>query len=133
MKKLASKCACSASGIGICLCIVFMTISVVGTTLVGISKNANSMTGMGSMSDMATTSQNVFVKFFSGVWGEVILLVSFGLMFYGMWSGDCNRKKIISFISSRCYHSLRKYVCLLFFGIGDCWFHCSGHIICINL
>lgn len=97
MKKLASNCACSASGIGICLCIVFMTISVAGTTLVGVSKNANSMIGMGSMSDMATTTQaqNVFVNFFSGVWGEVILLVSFGLMLYGMLSSGGNRKKLL--------------------------------------
>ena len=115
MKKLASNCACSASGIGICLCIVFMTISVAGTTLVGVSKNANSMTGMGSMSDMATTSQNVFVNFFSGVWGEVILLISFGLMFYGMWSSGGNRKKllplsaagvIILYVSMYAYFSL---------------------------
>ncbi len=96
MKKLASKCACSASGIGICLCIVFMTISVAGTTLVGVSKNANSMTGIGSMSDMATTqTQNVFVNFFSGIWGEAILLISFGLMFYGIWSSGGNRKKLL--------------------------------------
>ena len=115
MKKLASNCACSASGIGICLCIVFMTISVAGTTLVGVSKNANSMAGMGSMSDMATTSQNVFVNFFSGVWGEVILLISFGLMFYGMWSSGGNRKKllplsvagvIILYVSMYAYFSL---------------------------
>lgn len=114
MKKLASNCACSASGIGICLCIVFMTISVAGTTLVGVSKNANSMTGMG-MSDMATTSQNVFVNFFSGAWGEVILLISFGLMFYGMWSSGGNRKKllplsvagvIILYVSMYAYFSL---------------------------
>ncbi len=115
MKKLASNCACSASGIGICLCIVFMTISVAGTTLVGVSKNANSMTGMG-MSDMATTqSQNVFVNFFSGTWGEVILLISFGLMFYGMWSSGGNRKKllplsavgvIILYVSMYAYFSL---------------------------
>lgn len=96
MKKLASNCACSASGIGICLCIVFMTIGVVGTTLVGISNSANSMTGMGDMSNMATTqTQNIFVNFFSGVWGEVILLISFGLMFYGMWSSVGNRKKLL--------------------------------------
>ncbi len=97
MRKLASKCVCSTSGIGICLCIVFMTISMTGTTLVGISKNTNSMAEMGSnsMSSMATTSQNVFVSFFSGVWGEVILLISFGLMFYGMWSSDGNRKKLL--------------------------------------
>lgn len=116
MKKLASNCACSASGIGICLCIVFMTISVAGTTLVGVSKNANSMTGMDSMSDMATTqTQNVFVNFFSGVWGEVILLISFGLMFYGMWSSGGNRKKllplsvsgvIILYVSMYAYFSL---------------------------
>ncbi len=115
MKKLASNCACSASGIGICLCIVFMTISVASTTLVGISKNANSMAGMGSMSDMVTTSQNVFVNFFSGVWGEVILLISFGLMFYGMWSSGGNRRKllplsvagvIILYVSMYAYFSL---------------------------
>lgn len=116
MKKLASKCACSASGIGICLCIVFMTIGVVGTTLVGVSKNANSMAGMGSMSDMTITqTQNIFVNFFSGVWGEVIFLISFGLMFYGMWSSGGNRKKllplsaagiIILYVSMYAYFSL---------------------------
>lgn len=115
MKKLASNCACSASGVGICLCIVFMTISVAGTTLVGVSKNANSMAGMGGMSDMTTTSQNIFVNFFSGVWGEVILLISFGLMFYGMWSSGGNRKKllplsvagvIILYVSMYAYFSL---------------------------
>jgi len=116
MKKLASKCACSASGIGICLCIVFMTISIAGTTIVGVSKNANSIAGMGSMSDMATTqTQNVFVNFFSGVWGEVILLISFGLMIYGMWSSGGNRKKllplsvagvIILYVSMYAYFSL---------------------------
>ncbi|MBI3842851.1 MAG: hypothetical protein HY295_06905 [Thaumarchaeota archaeon] len=98
MKKLASKCACSTSGIGICLCIVFMTIGIGGTTLVGISKNANSMTGMASnsMPDMtARQPQNIFVNFFSGIWGEVILLISFGLMFYGMWSSGGSRKKLL--------------------------------------
>lgn len=98
MKKLASKCACSTSGIGICLCIVFMTIGIGGTTIVGISKNANSMIGMesNSMSDMTTTQpQNIFVKFFSSMWGEVILLISFGLMFYGMWSSGGKRKKLL--------------------------------------
>ncbi|MDE1832683.1 MAG: hypothetical protein KGI02_10015 [Thaumarchaeota archaeon] len=116
MKKLASNCACSASGIGICLCIVFMTISVAGTTLVGVSKNANSVVGMDSMSNLATTqTQNVFVNFFSGIWGEVILLISFGLMFYGMWSSGGNRKKllplsvagvIILYVSMYAYFSL---------------------------
>ncbi|MHB8603458.1 MAG: hypothetical protein ACYC6W_12155 [Nitrosotalea sp.] len=116
MKKLASNCACSASGIGICFCIVFMTISVTGTTLVGVSKSANSMTGMGSMSDMTTTqTQNIFVNFFSGIWGEAILLVSFGLMLYGMWSSEGNRKKllplsvtgiIILYVSMYAYFSL---------------------------
>ncbi|MBI3639286.1 MAG: hypothetical protein HY223_03125 [Thaumarchaeota archaeon] len=97
MRKLASKCACSTSGIGICLCIVFMTIGIGGTAVVGISKNTNSMTIMesNSMSDMTTRPQNVFVNFFSGVWGEVILLISFGLMFYGVWSSGGNRKKLL--------------------------------------
>lgn len=118
MRKLASKCACSTSGIGICLCIVFMTIGIGGTTVVGISKNTNSMTGMerNSMSDMTTKQpQNIFVNFFSGVWGQVILLISFGLMFYGMWSSGGNRKKllplsavgaIILYVSMYAYFSL---------------------------
>ncbi len=97
MKKLASKCACSTSGIGICLCIVFMTIGMAGTTVVGISKNAKAMAGMQGMSDIATVqAQNVFVNFFSGIWGEFILLVSFGLMFYGMLSSGGNKKKLLS-------------------------------------
>jgi len=93
MKKLASKCACSTSGIGICLCIVFMTISMAGTTIVETSKNTNSMAANG-MSDMATTqTQNVFVNFFSGVWGEAILLISYGLMFFGI--GSSGNKKVL--------------------------------------
>jgi len=75
-----------------------MTIGIGGTAVVGISKNTNSMTMMegNSISDMTTTQpQNVFVNFFSGVWGETILLISFGLMFYGMWSSGSNRKKLL--------------------------------------
>lgn len=97
MKDFKSKCACSASGIGICLCTVFMSISMVGAALVVVSKNSNDMQGMASATNSvaSTTSQNVIVNFFSGFWGEVILLISFGLMFYGMWSSGGNRKKLI--------------------------------------
>lgn len=96
MRSKKSKCACAGAGIGMCLCTVFMSISMVGTTLVGASKNAYSMAGMGSMSDMTTTQpQNIFINFFSGIWGEIILLISFGIMFYGMWSGGGNRKKLL--------------------------------------
>lgn len=117
MKKLASKCACSTGGIGICFCIIFMTIGISSTAVVGISKNANSMAGMegNAMSNMTTTSQNIFVNFFSGVWGEVILLISFGLMFYGIWSSGGNRKKllplsaagvVILYVSMYAYYSI---------------------------
>lgn len=96
MKKLASQCACSTSGIGICLCVVFMTIGLAGTAVVGISENANAMTGMQGISDTTTIpAQNIFIDFFSGIWGQIILLVSFGLMFYGMWSCGGNRKKLL--------------------------------------
>lgn len=98
MKDFKSKCACSASGIGICLCTVFMGIGMAGAALVGVSKNSNDMQGMVSATNSAassTISQNVIVNFFSGFWGEVILLISFGLMFYGMWSSGGNRKKLI--------------------------------------
>jgi hypothetical protein len=38
-----------------------------------------------SSNTKATSSHNVIVAFFSGFWGEVILLVSFGLMLVGIW------------------------------------------------
>lgn len=98
MKDFKSKCACSASGIGICLCTVFMGIGMAGAALVGVSKNSNDMQGMVSATNSVTSStisQNVIVNFFSGFWGEVILLISFGLMLYGMWSSGGNRKKLI--------------------------------------
>lgn len=97
MKNLKNKCACSAAGIGICLCTVFMTISMGGATVVSISKNASAMSNMNNVSPTSSPIlQNVFVIFFSGVWGETMLLISFGLMFYGMWSSGGNRKKLLS-------------------------------------
>jgi len=35
--------------------------------------------------DALLVSQNIMVTFFSGFWGEVILLISFGSMIVGMW------------------------------------------------
>jgi hypothetical protein len=77
-----------------------MSLSIIGATAVGLSKNVNN-DNMGSMSSMTTTtnsgassaSQNIIVTFFSGFWGEVILLVSFGLMLVGMWF--TGRRKVI--------------------------------------
>lgn len=98
---------------------------MVGTTLVGISKNTNSMTGMASnsMSDIPTTwAQNVFVNFFSGVWGETILFISFGLMLYGMWSSGCNRKKLLPLSAAGAvilYVSMYAYFSLLLEIVGS--------------
>ncbi len=66
-----------------------MSFSIVGSAIVGVTKNANEMSNMGNMVGM--TTQNVIVTFFSGFWGEVILLLSFGAMFSGMWFSG-NRK-----------------------------------------
>lgn len=104
-----SKCACSAGGIGICLCVIFMSLAVVGTTAVGISKNAdtgNAADDMSSMSSMKSSSedtassndsspQNAMVIFFSGFWGQVILLLSFGAMFAGIWLSGSNNRKLV--------------------------------------
>lgn len=68
-----------------------MSFSIAGSAAVGITKNANEMSNMGNMAGMATTSQNIIVTFFSGFWGEVILLLSFGAMFAGIWFSG-NRK-----------------------------------------
>lgn len=90
MKNFQSKCACSAAGVGICLCIIFMSIAIGGTAVIGISKGASNMGNMGSMSaDMV--QQNYIISFFSGFWGEVILLISYGLMFFGIWSSGNKR------------------------------------------
>lgn len=100
MKRFLSKCAFCAGGIGICLCTIFMSLSVIGVTAVGLSKNDNTGNSMGGMGTMTTTnsatslvSPNTVVNFFAGFWGEVILLVSFGLMLTGMWF--TGKKKVI--------------------------------------
>jgi hypothetical protein len=108
-----SRCACSAGGIGICLCVIFMSLAVAGTTAVGILKNADvggTTNGMSSMSSMSSTKssedaantnnsslgpQNIVVNFFSGFWGQVILLLSFGAMFGGIWFGDISSRKFL--------------------------------------
>jgi hypothetical protein len=100
-----------------------MSLSVVGVTAVGLSKNANSGNSMGNMGSMssittinsagASASQKIIVSFFSGFWGEVILLVSFGLMLVGMWF--TGRRKVmplsiagvvILYISMYAYYSI---------------------------
>lgn len=96
MKNFSGKCFCSTAGIGICLCTIFMTIGMTGTTLVGLSKSSASMAGMSSMTPTSESLIQNIVNFFSGIWGEVVLLISFGLMFYGMWSSGGNKKKLIS-------------------------------------
>jgi hypothetical protein len=101
-----------------------MSLAIAGTTAVGISKNTD-MSGMSggdsssstssSMSSMSSSSakpsditannsrdnisrssQNIIVDFFSGAGGQVILLLSFGVMFAGIWfSGMSNRKLVL--------------------------------------
>ena len=88
MRYFKSKCACCVGGIGICLCIIFMSIGIVGVTTVGLAKNSN-MNSMSEMSSMATNRepsiQNMIITFFSGIWGEVILIISFAIMNVGIW------------------------------------------------
>lgn len=121
MKDLKSKCTCSAGGAGIFLCVIFMSLAVVGTAAVGISKNADngntdgSTNVMSTMSttksstggdnthssiDMSSASQNIIVSFFSGSGGQIILLLSFIAMFAGIWFGDRNNRKLLAPISA---------------------------------
>jgi hypothetical protein len=87
-----------------------MSFSIVGSSVIGITKTASTMSNMGNMAGMAT--QNIVVSFFSGFWGEVILLVSFGAMFAGIWFSG-NRKilpvsvvgAIILYVSMYAYFS----------------------------
>jgi hypothetical protein len=71
-----------------------MSLSVIGTAVVGSSKNThggnNTGGGMANMGSMTITTissspENVILNFFSGFWGEVILLVSFASMLFGIW------------------------------------------------
>ena len=88
---LKTKCATCAGAVGIASCTVSMTLSTVGIAAIGLSQS----TGMGSMAGtsaggVAGNSSALFpslITFLSGFWGEVILLASFVLMVYGMWSG----------------------------------------------
>lgn len=101
-KNFKSKCTCSAAGIGICLCTIFMSISMGAAAVVAVSKSATGTSNMSGMSAMATTSssasnpllQNVIVQFFSGFWGEVILLISFGAMIAGIWASGSSKKLV---------------------------------------
>ncbi|MDE1766872.1 MAG: hypothetical protein KGI27_11470 [Thaumarchaeota archaeon] len=68
-----------------------MSFGIVSSAVVGAAKNANDISNMGNMAGMTTVSQNIIVTFFSGFWGEVILLLSFGTMFAGIWFSG-NRK-----------------------------------------
>lgn len=111
LKNFRSTCACASGGIGICLCTIFMSFGIVSSAVVGVAKNANDMSNMGNMADM--TTQNIIVTFFSGFWGEVILLLSFGAMFSGIWFSG-NRKilpisvvgTIILYVSMYAYFSI---------------------------
>lgn len=118
MRSFKSKCACSAGAIGTCLCIIFMSIGIVGVASVGLSQHSN----MNSMSDMTNkrvptngvpSILNIIITFFSGIWGEVILLISFASMNVGIWFSR-NRKivpfsivaNIILYISMYVYYSV---------------------------
>ncbi|MGI0088600.1 MAG: hypothetical protein ACREBI_11680 [Nitrosotalea sp.] len=113
MKNFRGTCACASGGIGICLCTVFMSFGIVSSAVVGVAKNANDMSNMGNMTGMTMTSQNIIVTFFSGFWGEVILFLSFGAMFSGIWFSG-NRKilpisaagAIILYVSMYAYFSI---------------------------
>ncbi|MDG6908647.1 MAG: hypothetical protein JRN20_23010 [Nitrososphaerota archaeon] len=88
--ELNAKCATCASAVGIASCTVSMTLSAVGIATIGLAQNS----GMGGMSGgssgvVAGGSSALLpslIVFLSGFWGEVILLASFVLMAYGMWS-----------------------------------------------
>jgi hypothetical protein len=88
-----------------------MSLSLIGLTAVGLSKNANSGNSMGNMGSMSSSmtatsssatslasSYNIIVAFFSGFWGEVILLISFGVILVGMWFTGKRRLTPISVI-----------------------------------
>jgi hypothetical protein len=128
MKNFKSKCACFAGRIGICLCTIFITLGVIGVTAVGISKNNNDnmqvgggdigsisgMTTMTSTTTNANSTQNMIIAFFSGFWGEVILLLSFVSTIVGMWFSNSSKKlvplsmlaSIVIFVSMYVYYSI---------------------------
>ena len=100
MNHLTSLRVACAGGLGILVCSLLMSLTAVGVGVVALSKNANSGSS-GNMGSMITATGNgsqstplqFLVMFFSGLWGQVILIVSFGLMLIGMWF--TGKKKII--------------------------------------
>lgn len=91
----------------------------VGVATVSLSKN-NNMNSMSDMTSMTTIAngakpsiQNIIIAFFSGLWGEVILIISFVSMNVGIWFSN-NRKivpfsivaSIILYVSMYLYYSI---------------------------
>jgi len=101
-RNFRARCANCAGGIGIALCTVFMSLSAVGVAAVGLSQGAN-MAGMGSSSASPVAGGSLLalvIGFFSGLAGEAILIVSFGLMATGMYLGRKLRPMALALVAA---------------------------------
>lgn len=132
MKRFKSKCACGIGAVGISLCTIFMSLGIISAAIVGLSASSENLReekdrrvsesmdamNMMNMESMTIThdpvlSQSFIVTFFSGFWGEVILLLSFGLMLVGIWFMGNKKIFVISvagvvvlYISMYVYYSI---------------------------
>lgn len=95
-----AKCASCAGATGIAACTISMTLAAAGIAAVGFS--GSGMAGMSSQSTNIALGSPLLqiVSFLTGFWGEVILLFSFGLMTFGMWSASQIRPMTLALIGA---------------------------------
>lgn len=95
-----AKCASCAGAAGIAACTISMGLAAAGIVAVGFSSAG--MAGMANQSANFAPNSPIaqVVSFLAGFWGEVILLLSFGLMAFGMWSARRIKPMILALIGA---------------------------------
>lgn len=97
-----AKCAGCAGAAGIAACTISMMLSGIGIAAVGLSTASGGMQGMGGQTSAIAGSSPIIqaVAVLSGVWGEAILLGSFALMLFGMWSAKRTKPMALALIGA---------------------------------
>lgn len=105
---LKAKCSSCAGAAGIALCSASMMLSGVGIVAVGISQGSG-MAGMGGQLTIPAGASLPLqaVLFLTSFWGAVIVLISIGLMAFGMWSAKKVKPLMVALLGAT----------ILFFGM----------------
>lgn len=98
-----AKCAGCAGAAGIAACTISMILSGAGIVAVGLSTASGGMQGMGGQTTGVLLGSSPLIQVIavlSGICGEVILLGSFALMLFGMWSAKRTKPMILASVGA---------------------------------